>query len=77
MDIMTTLFDQDYVTMLYGIDQRREGREEGLKDGREAGLKDGREEEKKEIAKSLKDSGMDLTFIAKHTGLSEDEIKAL
>ena len=28
MDIMTTLFDQDYVTKMYGIDQRREEKKE-------------------------------------------------
>lgn len=28
MDIMTTLFDQDYITALYGKKQRNEGRNE-------------------------------------------------
>ena len=28
MDIMTALFDQDYVTRMYGVDQRREGKRE-------------------------------------------------
>ena len=65
MDIMTTLFDQDYVTKLYGIDQRREGREEG----REEGIKG--------IAKSLKESGMSIEFIVKHTGLTEADIRQL
>ena len=37
----------------------------------------GRSEEKKEIAKSLKDSGMDFSFITKHTGLTTKEIEAL
>ncbi len=34
MDIMTTLFDQDYITKLYGIEKEREGRNEGIKEGR-------------------------------------------
>ncbi len=28
MDIMTALFDQDYVTRMYGVDQRREEKRE-------------------------------------------------
>ena len=28
MNIMTALFDQDYVTRMYGIDQKREGKKE-------------------------------------------------
>ena len=30
MDIMTTLFDQDYITELYGIEREREGIKEGI-----------------------------------------------
>ena len=37
---MLTLFDQEYLTKLYGEEQRQEGREEG----REEGLMEGREE---------------------------------
>ena len=65
MDIITTLFDQDYVTKLYGLDQREEGREEG------------REEKARVIAKSLKDAGMSLEFIADHTGLTQKDILQL
>ena len=32
MDIMTTLFDQDYITELYGHDRERFGRKEGIRD---------------------------------------------
>ena len=34
MDIMTTLFDQDYITALYGKNQRNEGRNEGRNEER-------------------------------------------
>ena len=34
MDIMTTLFDQDYITELYGNKQRNEGRIEGRNEER-------------------------------------------
>ena len=33
MDIMTTLFDQDYITELYGNERRMEGKLEGIKEG--------------------------------------------
>ena len=33
MDIMTTLFDQDYITELYGNERRMEGIKEGIKEG--------------------------------------------
>ena len=69
MDIMTSLFDQDYITELYGIDKEREGIKKGVKKGIKEGAKN--------IAKSLKESGMDVELIVKHTGLSEDEIKEL
>ena len=69
MNIMTALFDQDYVTRMYGVDQRREGRGEGREEGREEGRKD--------TAKSLKNAGMSIEFIEKHTGLSKDEISKL
>ena len=61
MDIMTTLFDQDYVTKLYGIDQRREGKKE----------------EKIDIAKAMKADGMSIDLIEKYTGLSKKEILQL
>ena len=69
MDIITTLFDQDYVTKLYGLDQRAEGRKEGREEGRE--------EIARVIAKSLKDAGMSLDFIADHTGLTQKDILQL
>ena len=30
MDIMTTLFDQDYITELYGNERKKEGIKEGI-----------------------------------------------
>lgn len=46
------------------------GREEGLKEGRE----EGRAKEKIETAQRMKAEGMDLSLIAKFTGLSVEEI---
>ena len=69
MDIMTTLFDQDYVTARYGDERERIGMNEGRKEGRKEG--------KKETAVNMLTLGMSMDVIEKVTGLTEDEIKAL
>ncbi len=69
MDIMTALFDQDYVTRMYGIDQRREGFEEGEKKGEKRGLE--------MTALNLIKLGMSTDVISKATGLSQIEIDNL
>ena len=65
MNIMTTLFDQDYVTARYGDERERIGMNEGRKEG------------KKETAVNMLTLGMSMDVIEKVTGLTEDEIKAL
>ena len=45
--------------------------------GHSAGLVEGAAEKAREMAKVLKDSGVSLDVIAKSSGLSEDEIRAL
>ena len=65
MNIMTTLFDQDYVTARYGDERERIGMNEGRKEG------------KKETAMNMLTLGMSMDVIEKVTGLTEDEIKAL
>lgn len=69
MNIMTALFDQDYITRMYGVDQRREGKIEGIKEGKI--------EEKKEAAIKMIKKGMEIDFISEITALSADQIKAL
>ncbi|MBQ4360971.1 MAG: hypothetical protein II767_12035 [Proteobacteria bacterium] len=69
MNIMTTLFDQDYVTARYGDERERIGMNEGRKEGRKEG--------KKETAVNMLTLGMSMDVIEKVTGLTEDEIKAL
>ena len=61
MNIMTTLFDQDYVTARYGDERERIGMNK----------------EKKETAVNMLTLGMSMDVIEKVTGLTEDEIKAL
>ena len=61
MNIMTALFDQDYVTRMYGVDQKRDGMKEG----------------KRETATNLLRMGMSADVVAKATGLSAEEIEDL
>ena len=56
---------------------RKAGIEEGKKAGIEEGKKTGIKESKKEIARKLKETGMEIKQIAEITGLSEEEIDKL
>ena len=60
-------------TELDRIAENEYARKEGVKQGREQG----REEEKKVMAKRLRDLGVDPQIIQQATGLTQKEIKAL
>lgn len=55
----------------------QQGLQQGLQQGRELGVVEGRQMEKKALAQSLKQMGMDLALIKQATGLTEEEIKGL
>jgi predicted transposase/invertase (TIGR01784 family) len=59
----------------------KEGKEIGVKEGKEIGMKEGRkdgaESKAKEMAKMLKENGVDIDLIAKSSGLSREEIEKL
>ena len=61
MDIMEYMFDQDNVTRLYGIEQMKIGRKEGIE----------------ATAIKLLAMNMDIPFIENATGLSKAEILKL
>ena len=61
MDIMEYMFDQDNVTRLYGIEQMKIGRKEGIE----------------ATAINLLAMNMDIPVIEKATGLSKAEILML
>lgn len=54
-----------------------EGREEGMRQGRAEGIAQGREEAVLEIAKNMKNAGMDINKIADLTGIESKAIEAL
>jgi predicted transposase/invertase (TIGR01784 family) len=56
---------------------RADGLAAGRVEGRTEGRTEGRAEESKAIAKNLKNEGVDIAFIAKMTGLTEEEIRKL
>ncbi len=59
------------------IKYKEEGREEGREEGLQEGIEKGKLEEKMEIAKNLLKLGLEIEFIKKSTGLSEQEINSL
>ena len=61
MDIMEYMFDQDNITRLYGIEQMKIGRKEGIE----------------ATAINLLAMNMDIPVIEKATGLSKSEILML
>ena len=68
-DSMTTVED----LMSYARVQRAEGVEEGM----ERGIEEGMEKGKEEVAKAMKADGVPVETIAKYSGLSEADIRAL
>ena len=61
-----------------------EGKEEGFAEGRAEGFAEGAstertkaDQEKRQMAKSLKEQNVDVSIIAKSTGFSEEEIRSL
>ena len=73
-----------YKTEIYDAKQEGEalgiqaGRTQGIEEGRTLGIEEGRalgiEEGALEIARKMKNSGLDTTFIIEMTGLTEKEI---
>ena len=58
-------------------DGEKDGYDKGERAGREEGRSEGAAQEKREIAKNLKNSGIPIDVIAKNTGLTQEEIAAL
>lgn len=75
--------DRDRRSSLAAMQRKglEEGRKKGLKEGREKGLKEGRAEGQHaktiEVARNLKEAGIDFSVIAKSTGLSIEEIEKI
>ena len=55
----------------------KKGEAAGLKKGEAVGLKKGAAQEKREIAKAMKESGAEKEYIAKVTGLTREEVEML
>ena len=55
----------------------RRSRQEGLEQGRREGRQEGREEERKAFILNMLQQKANISFIAKVTGVSEEEIKQL
>ena len=67
-----------YVARNEGLEQgRTEGETIGLKKGRSEGRVEGAAQEKREIAKNLKQLGLEYAQISQATGLTAEEIEKL
>lgn len=67
-----------YQDIKIGMDTAKKvGLEKGIAEGMAKGLAKGKAEGKRDIAKSMKDDGVEASIIAKYTGLSTDEIEKL
>ena len=53
------------------------GLEDGIKQGIKQGIEQGIEQKQKDVAKKLKDKGVDIDFIVEITGLSKEDIENL
>ena len=58
-------------------EERRLGKEEGIKEGIEKGIEKGIEQEKYSLAKNMKKENIDINIISKVTGLSIEKIEKL
>ena len=56
---------------------RKAGWEDGMEEGKKAGIEEGQKERSQEIARKLKETGMEIKQIVEITGLSEEEIDKL
>ena len=54
---------------------REEGKEEGRKEGKEEGREEGRKNEKRAIAKKMKEDGLSIDSIAQYSSLTKEEIE--
>lgn len=84
-EFIEALFDPEWDRQMLLNSERKEGLEEGLEQGIEQGIEQGLEQgleqgslnKSFEIAKSLLSTSMPIEEIAKHTGLSIEEIEKL
>ena len=75
---LTQMSADEYERELYEIRERsRLTYNTEMYEARRKGLEEGKTEERKEIAKKMKEKGTDITYIIEITGLTEEEIKAL
>ena len=70
---------RDLINVVRTAERKAEARAEarGRTEGRAQGRNEGIEETRKDNARRMKADGMDISLIAKYTGLSEEEINDL
>ena len=75
---LTQMSADEYERELYEIRERsRLTYNTEMYEARRKGIEEGKKQDRKEIAKKMKEKGTDITYIIEITGLTEEEIKAL
>ena len=75
---LTQMSADEYERELYEIRERsRLTYNTEMNEARRKGIEEGKKQDRKEIAKKMKEKGTDITYIIEITGLTEEEIKEL
>ena len=75
---LTQMSADEYERELYEIRERsRLTYNTEMYEARRKGIEEGKKQDRKEIAKKMKEKGTDITYIIEITGLTEEEIKEL
>ena len=75
---LTQMSADEYERELYEIRERsRLTYNTEMYEARRKGIEEGKKQDRKEIAKKMKEKGTDITYIIEITGLTEEEIEAL
>ena len=70
--------ESEYTGYCNGLeDGIKQGIEQGIEEGIKRGIELGIEQNQKDVAKKLKDKGVDIDFIVEITGLSKEDIENL
>ena len=77
-DIQLKRYRDNHACLDYAIENGiKQGIEKGMAKGIAQGIEQGKEQSKIEVAKSMKDDGVDFAKISKYTGVPVEEIQNL
>lgn len=75
IDIMMTLFDQEYVTECYGEEKMREGLQKGIQKGMQRGWQKGARNQARMTARKLAGKGLKISEIAEIVDVKAETVR--